>query len=117
MTVNAYINRVRTKINDAIQPYRFTDAEVRESLSDALLRGKQYRPSIGYHDGVLVLSENEIAFDTAEITVVVRSSLDLYSDGVAYLAAARVLLNDNADTQNVALSEKWEERGMGILMS
>jgi hypothetical protein len=34
---------------------------------------------------------------------------------LVFLAAARVLADDNADTLNLALSDKWQARGTEIL--
>lgn len=117
MTVSDYLTRTREKIGDAVQPYRFPESEVRASLQQALWRARQFRPSLCYSEGELIEADKDINFLTASLSLSVRAELDRCSDGIALLAAARALLNDNADTLNVGLAEKWEAKGMTIIMS
>ena len=115
MTVGNYIAAVRTKISDDVPTYRVPDTEVAASLRVALLRARQVRPSIGYANGVIVPQAQEVDF-TGVTSATVRSELDPYFEALVLIAAARVLVNDNADTLNVALSEKWRGQGMELLL-
>jgi len=114
MTVGKYISNVRAKISDAVVPYRVPDTEITESLTAALQRARQVRPSLCYQDGVLVPDASDVAFAGAT-SATVRTALDRYAEALVFLAASRVLLNDNADTLNVGLAEKYETKAMGLL--
>ena len=72
------------------------------------------RPSLCYSGGVLLPEGSDVNF-AAAVSTTVRSELDAYSEGLVFLAAARVLADDNADTLNLALSDKWQARGTEIL--
>ena len=114
MTIGKYISSVRAKLSDDKQPYHVATVEVTDSLTEALRRARSVRPSLGYQDGVLVPDDTEVDF-TAAVSTVVRSALDRYSEALVLIAAARLLVADNADTMNVALAEKWREQGMELL--
>ena len=114
MTIATYISRVREKLSDNVQPYRISTVEITDALKEALIRAKSVRPSLRYADGVLVHDEQDITFAENSATTV-RSELDRYAEGLVFLAAGRALANDNADTLNIAVSEKWKAAGLEIL--
>lgn len=114
MTIGKYLSSVRAKISDDKQPYRVETVEITDSLTAALRRARSVRPSLCYQDGVLVPEELDVDF-TGTVSTNVRSALDRYSEALILLAAARILVNDNSDTLNVGLSDKWDKRGMELL--
>jgi hypothetical protein len=114
MTVGDYINTVRAKLSDAVAPYRFSAADISASLREALRRARQIRPSLCYKDGALVSEAADVDFSAA-VSTVVRVELDPYAEALAFLAASRILINDNADTLNLAVSEKWKSAALEIL--
>ena len=114
MTIGKYIANTRIKLSDAVPPYRIPDQKITDSLQEALRRARQMRPSLCYSGGVLLPEESDVNF-AADVSTTVRSELDAYSEGLVFLAAARVLADDNADTLNLALSDKWQARGTEIL--
>ena len=114
MTVGDYIASVRTKLRDDVQPYRFPDTDIATSLNEALRRARQVRPSLAYKD----MTRIEIADDAnfaGYVSAPVRSELDNYSEALVFIAAARVLGNDNADTSNAAVADKWRASGLELL--
>ena len=114
MTIGKYIANTRIKLSDAVAPYRVTDEKITDSLQEALRRARKMRPSLCYAGGVLLPEASDVNF-AAPVSTAVRAELDSYSEGLVFLAAARVLADDNADTINLALSDKWQARGTEIL--
>ena len=114
MTIGKYIANTRIKLSDAVAPYRIPDQKITDSLQEALRRARQLRPSWCYSGGALLPEGSDVDF-AAAVSTTVRSELDTYSEGLVFLAAARVLADDNADTMNLALSDKWQARGTEIL--
>lgn len=114
MTVADYITGVRDKLSDNVQPYRVSPADVASALAGALSRAKQLRASLRYQDCVPIADDADVNF-AGSTSATVRAELDRYSDALIFLAAARCLVNDNADTLNVALADKWDKRGTELL--
>lgn len=114
MNVGQYISNTRTKLSDDVQPYRVATERITASLKEALRRARQVRPSLSYADGVLVPEASDVDF-TEAISTTVRTELDPYSEALVFIAAARVLMDDNADTLNIAVAEKWKANGLEIL--
>ena len=54
MTVNEIRTKVRRIIDDAVEPYRWQDEELREHLQSALRRLNSLAPHTRYVDGALV---------------------------------------------------------------
>jgi hypothetical protein len=114
MTIGKYISNVRIKLSDAVAPYRVSDEKITDALQEALRRARQMRPSLCYAGGVLLPEASDVNF-AAPVSTAVRAELDSYSEGLVFIAAARILADDNADTLNLALSDKWQTRGTEIL--
>lgn len=114
MLISDYIQRVREKLSDTIAPYRFTSTEISASLNEALQRVRGVRPSLCYQAGRIVEPADDVNF-AAAISTTVRSELDRYAEGLVFMAAARVLANDNSDTNNIAVAEKWRTQGLELL--
>lgn len=114
MTVGEYTGMVRAKISDDVAPYRVTPLEVSNSLREALRRARQVRSSLAYKDGRLLAESDDVNF-AATASTTVRVELDNYAEAIVFIAAARILANDNADTLNVGLSEKWRAQGTELL--
>jgi len=114
MTIGKYISNVRSKLSDAVAPYRVSDEKITDALQEALRRARQMRPSLCYAGGVLLPEASDVNF-AAPVSTTVRNELDNYAEGLVFIAAARILADDNADTLNLALSDKWLARGTEIL--
>lgn len=114
MTIGDYIERTRLKLADTVQTYRFSATDVAVSLNEALNRARQVRPSLCYSGGRLIEDSADVNF-SASVTITVRPELDRYSEALVFLAAARVLGNDNADTNNAAVAENWRNKGLELL--
>ena len=118
MTVSDYISGARQKLADAKAGPRFTDVDIRLSLDEAYRQLKRVRPAAGYVDGRLIRSASEdISFKDADDAQTVRDSLDRYAEGIMFFSAARLLMNDNFDTQNLVVADKWIEMAMAIWRS
>lgn len=114
MTIGKYISNLRIKLSDAVAPYRVSDEKITDALQEALRRARQMRPSLCYTAGRLISEASEVNF-AASVSTTVRNELDNYAEGLVFIAAARILADDNADTLNLALSDKWLARGTEIL--
>lgn len=114
MTIGKYISNVRIKLSDAVAPYRVSDEKITDALQEALRRARQMRPSLCYTAGRLLSEASDVNF-AAPVSTTVRNELDNYAEGLVFIAAARILADDNADTLNLALSDKWLARGTEIL--
>lgn len=114
MNIGKYISNTRIKITDDVQPYRVTTERITDALKEALRRARQVRSSLCYSNGVLVAQEAEVDF-AAATSITVRPELDPYSEALVFLAAAKVLMDDNADTLNIGVAEKWKANALEIL--
>ena len=114
MTVGNYIAGVRTKLADIVQVCRFSPAEVSESLTVALKRAKQVRPSLRFANMVPINAADDVDF-AGSVSATVREELDPYFEALVLLAAARMLANDNSDTMNGSVAEKWKGQGLELL--
>lgn len=115
MTVSDYISRTRIKLSDNVSPYRFGDAEVQNALTASLYKAYQVRPSLRYENGALVTDETEVNF-SGSISKKVRTELDRYAEGLILLSASQILANDNSDTSNSNVSEKWRGQALELLV-
>ena len=114
MLISNYIERARLKLADTVQPYRFSDADITTSLQEGLKRARQVRPSLAYSGGRFVELSADVNF-SAVISTTVRAELDPYAEALVLLAAGRVLANDNSDTNNGTVAERWRSQGLELL--
>lgn len=95
MTVNMIRARARQILGDAVQPYRWEDAELRDHLQTAVRRLNSRVPSTRYVGGVvqdyILLPEA----DDAEFSVD-----DRYAEALALYVAYLAYFNDATDTVN-----------------
>lgn len=95
MTVSGLRARVRRLLNDSVEPYRWSDAELRDGIQAALRRLNTRVPSTRY---ALYAVSDFVALpelDEAEIQVDGK-----YDEAVVMYAAHLAYLNDATDTVN-----------------
>lgn len=111
MTVNEIRTKVRRIIDDAVEPYRWQDEELREHLQSALRRLNSLAPHTRYVDGALVdfivLPEGD---DTA-FPVDGR-----YAEPLALYVAYLCYFNDATDTVNAERAAACLSRAEGLMV-
>lgn len=95
MTVQGFVNGIRTLLQDKIKPYRYSDDNVLAALNLAFLEGRRVRPDLFIcpRGGIEVPQYEEITGDTVPIEPQFRLAFE-------YGAAAHVLLRDEEDVQD-----------------
>lgn len=111
-TVSDYIDLVRKRIDDRIEPFRFNDETIMQALEEGYRTLKRVRPSAGYTNGRLPREGEDTNFlDKYEE---VRASLKRYGFGIVDWASGLVLENDNSDTANREVATSLQQKAMAI---
>ena len=95
MTVNTIRARARQILEDAVAPYRWEDAELREHLQTAVRRLNTRVPATRYVGGVVQDYISLPEADDAEFPVD-----DRYAEALALYVAYLAYFNDATDTVN-----------------
>ncbi len=112
LTYGEIEKRVRTLMNDAIEPYRFTAAEVYRCVLDAVWHLHSVRPETRYVDGAVAAYEPDLS------TVRGSASIPLpprWGEALARYAAYGLYLANNPDTEDASLAASHLQRAEALM--
>jgi predicted GNAT superfamily acetyltransferase len=103
-TVADYVTRARVLLQDTIESYRYSDADLVEGLNQGLMESRRLRPDLFIFTTVPSYTEADIAAETAvEIDEQFRVAYVYYMVGNAHLRDEE----DTADARAAAFLNKF----------
>ena len=106
MTVDSLESMVRGIVNDAVPPYRWSAAKVRQYLQLAMRRLNVKAPQTRYMADGSIVDEVLVPQDDSD-TEEALPVADRYEEALAYYAAHLCYLLDDPDTANSELANTY----------
>jgi len=102
VTVEEIERKARRILQDTEEEYRWTSAEIRDALQEAIAALNAIRPETRYVDGVLSDPIRLPAADDKTISV-----NDRYTEALVFYVVYKCYLMDDTDTTNQQLAELY----------
>lgn len=102
MTVATIEKKARRLLQDTIEEYRWSSAQIRDSLVEAIRTLNAIRPETRYVDGLLV--DGIRLPDDDSTTIAVE---DRYEEALVYYVVHKCYLDDDSDTVNATLATDY----------